>query len=168
MIKIVPINFEHIAEYHLALNIVAKEKKYLAWFKAPPIETTREFVKKNIENGVSQFVALYGTKVVGWCDICPSNKPAFAHAGTLGMALIPEYRGRGIGKKLLLAALKKAKANGIERVELLVYKSNDVAKTIYEKIGFKIEGIRQKSMKIDGKYYDDYIMSLFLDEIELF
>ncbi len=33
MIKIVPINFEHIAGYHLALDIVAKEKKYLAWFK---------------------------------------------------------------------------------------------------------------------------------------
>jgi len=84
------------------------------------------------------------------------------------MALLPEYRARGIGKKLLLTTLKKAKANGIERVELLVYKSNDVAKTMYEKIGFKIEGIRHKAMKIDGKYYDDCIMSLFLDEIELY
>lgn len=167
MIKIVPISLEHIKEYHTALDIVAKEKKYLAWSKAPPFETTQEFVKKNIENNISQFVVLDDKKVVGWCDVCPNNKPAYAHAGTLGMALLPDYRSRGIGRELLITTLRKAKANGLERVELLVYKSNVVAKTFYEKMGFKIEGLRCKSIKIDGCYEDDYIMALFLDELKL-
>lgn len=167
MIKIVPIGLEHIEEFHTALDIVAREKKYLAWFEAPEIETTREFVKENIENNLSQFIVLDNEKVVGWCDICPSNKAAYTHTGTLGMALLPDYRDRGIGRELLLTALIKAKANGLERVELLVFKSNEVAKIFYEKMGFKIEGLRSKSIKIDGHYEDDYIMALFLDEIKL-
>ena len=167
MIKIVPINLEHIKGYHTALDIVARERKYLAWSEAPPFKTTQEFVKQNIKNNISQFVVLDNEKVVGWCDVCPNNKPAYAHAGTLGMALLPDYRSRGIGRELLLTTLRKAKANGLERVELLVYKSNEVAKSFYEKMGFKIEGLRCKSIKIDGRYEDDYIMALLLNELEL-
>ena len=167
VVKIVPIGIEHVEGFHAALDLVAREKKYLAWFEAPPIETTRAFVLHNIENKVSQFVALDEDRVVGWCDICKSNRPAFAHTGTLGIGLIPEYRGRGIGRALLLTTLRDAKAQGLERVELAVYRSNHAAKSLYEKIGFKVEGLKRRSVKIDGHYDDDYIMALFFDEVEL-
>jgi hypothetical protein len=33
-------------------------------------------------------------EVVGWCDILPKSRPVHAHVGVLGVALLPEFRGR--------------------------------------------------------------------------
>lgn len=167
VVRVLPISTEHVVGFHAALDSVAREKKYLAWFQAPPVGSTREFVKQNIENDIPQFVALDGEKVVGWCDISLNvSRPVFSHVGTLGMGIISEYRGRGIGKELLLTALRKAKDIGLERIELEVYASNKAARALYEKLGFQVEGRKIKSAKIEGRYEDDFIMALFLDQID--
>ena len=51
---------------------------------------------------------------------------------------------------------------GIERVELTVYATNNQAIALYEKLGFKREGVKRKSVKIDSRYDDQIIMALFL------
>jgi len=42
---------------------------------------------------------------------------------------------------------------------LTVVCENDIAKHLYEKNGFEIEGIKKKSMYIDKKYVDEYYMA---------
>jgi RimJ/RimL family protein N-acetyltransferase len=166
-IKIVPIDESQVSGFHLALDIVAREKKFLAWLEAPPIESTRKYILNNIRNDHAQFVVLDKEKVVGWCDIIPADRPVLAHSGELGMALLPAYRGRGIGSDLLRTTLRKAKEKGLERVELAVYASNHAARALYKKIGFKEEGVKRRAAKIDGRYEDDCLMALFLAEVEL-
>jgi len=46
--EIVPISEEYIQSYHEALDRVAREKKYLSFFEAPPLEVSREFILDNI------------------------------------------------------------------------------------------------------------------------
>lgn len=36
---------------------------------------------------------------------------------------------------------------------------NTIAKHLYEKNGFKIEGIKKNAMIIDGKYVDEFFMA---------
>ena len=84
-IRVVPIAEQHIEGFHQCLDSVARERRYLGFLEAPPLESTRQFVQSNIASGVPQFVALDGERVVGWCDISPSRRQGFAHCGELGM-----------------------------------------------------------------------------------
>ena len=166
MVQIAAIREEHVEGFHSALDRVARERKYLNRFEAPPIQSTREFVLRNIREGVAQFVALDRGTVVGWCDVSPDRHPATAHSGYLGIGLLPEYRGQGIGRRLISAALRRAKENGLERVHLTVNSSNDRARSLYEKVGFRLEGVMRRAAKFDGRYEDELMMALLLDDID--
>jgi len=48
--QIVPIAEEHISGFRAAVDVVARESKYLAFLEAPPSEETRRFVRRNIEH----------------------------------------------------------------------------------------------------------------------
>lgn len=157
---ILPIAGEYIDSFHKALDTVARERKYLTLLEAPPLENARAFVLGMIAKGNPQFVALADGEVVGWCDISRHSFPSHAHAGNLGMGIIPAYRGRGIGRKLIETTLRAAFDAGIERVELSVHADNDRAIALYEKVGFVREGLARRSVRIDGCYKDTIHMAI--------
>ena len=160
-IDIIPISEEYIEGFHACLDSVAHERIYLAGVKAHPIDSTRKFVRNNIENNYPQYIAVDEGRVVGWCDIIPKRGIDFSHSGGLGMGVHKDYRGQGIGTRLLGATLDAAEKYGLERVELEVYTSNTRAIRLYEKRGFITEGVKKKARKLDGKYYDIQVMALF-------
>jgi len=53
-----------------------------------------------------------------------------------GMALIPEYRGRGLGTRLLALAEEQAGNKGFDRLSLIVFEQNDGAKRLYVRHGY--------------------------------
>ncbi|MES2935568.1 MAG: GNAT family N-acetyltransferase [Pseudomonadota bacterium] len=159
---VVPMTEAHIADFHQALDSVAREHDYLAFLEAPPLDNTRDFVLHNIEHGRPQFVALREGRVVGWCDIAASQRPVFTHAGTLGMGIVAPHRGRGLGRTLLEATIAKARATGIERIELTVREKNARAIALYEKMGFVHEGRHVNSVKIGQRYENHLSMALWL------
>ena len=59
----------------------------------------------------------------------------------LGIALLPEYRGRGFGRRLMMAALDAARARGYRHVSLTVHPLNP-AIAMYESCGFQKREIR--------------------------
>jgi ribosomal protein S18 acetylase RimI-like enzyme len=163
--QIVPIAEEHIASFHEALDVVARERKYLALLEAPPLERVSDFVLANIEQRHPQFVALDADAVVGWCDIIPHARAVYAHCGTMGMGILPQYRGQGLGRKLMEATIAAAFAFGMTRIELIVRRDNANAITLYESLGFEIEGLHRNAIFIDGRYEHQYSMALMnLDE----
>lgn len=162
-IQIIPIREEYIEGFHACFDAVARERTYLARVEAPPIDSVRAFVQRIIAGGVPQFVALEGDTVIGWCDVIPNSIEGFTHVGRLGMGVQKDYRGKGIGEKLARATIGKAKKKGLEKVVLSVFASNLAAIKLYEKIGFKVEGVKKKARKIDDNYDDMIEMALFLD-----
>lgn len=159
-IAILPIANEHIEGFHKALDTVAREREYLTMLEAFPLEDTRAFVLGMIAKGNPQFVALVGSDVVGWCDISRHTFPSHAHAGHLGMGIIPAYRGQGLGHRLIETTLQAARDAGFERVELSVHADNIRAVTLYEKVGFVREGLARRSVRIDGRYKDAIQMAI--------
>jgi RimJ/RimL family protein N-acetyltransferase len=157
---IVPIAAEHIESFHRALDIVARERKYLVLLEAPPLAQMREFVSNIIRNGDPQFVALAKGEVVGWCDIRRHFFPALAHRGTLGMGIIPAYRGRGLGLRLIQTTIEHARMAGFVRIEFDVRADNARAITLYEKVGFVREGTVRDAMFVDGEYLDAITMAM--------
>jgi ribosomal protein S18 acetylase RimI-like enzyme len=160
-IEIVPIAQDHIDGFHRALDIVARERRYLAFLEAPPIDTTRTFVLDNIKRGNLHFVAVSAkSEVVGWCDVTPLSRPSQAHRGVFGIGLLPQFRGRGIGTKLTRSALAAARAFGLHRVELTVREHNTGAIELYKKAGFAIEGVQRDASLVDGVYEDVICMAV--------
>lgn len=157
---VVPIAEEHIPGYHECVDRVAKERKYLAFLEALPLEKSRAFVLDNIARRNPHFVALADGRVVGWCDICRIERPVYAHGGVLGMGIVEEHRGKGLGAALIKAALDEARANGFTRVELTVYEGNDRAHALYRKFGFVEEGVKRNVVKFDGGYRDAICMAI--------
>jgi ribosomal protein S18 acetylase RimI-like enzyme len=98
--------------------------------------------------------------VVGWCDIVRNPHEGFRHVGRLGMGLLPDYRGRGLGRQLVARAVGAARQAGIERVELEVFASNERAIALYRAFGFVTEGVKRRARKLDGQYEDNVFMAL--------
>lgn len=162
---IVPVAEEHIRGYHEAVDRVARERRYLAFLEALPIEKSAAFVRENIAQGNPHVVALAGGEVVGWCDICPIPRPVYAHGGVLGMGIVEEHRGKGIGEALMRAALAEARRRGLTRVELTVRADNTRAIALYRRIGFVDEGVKRKAIRVDGRYVDVVCMALLFEDL---
>ena len=159
-VEIVPIAQGHIESFHRALDFVARERRYLAFLEAPPLESVRAFVLDNIRQGYPQLVAVSAGQVVGWCDVVPNPRQIYAHVGVLGIALLPEFRRQGIGGRLIGQTLDAAQVFGLRRVELTVRENNAVAIDLYKKFGFAIEGRQRNRILIDGAYESLILMGV--------
>ena len=65
MITIRSIREPEIGGFHLAVDTVCRERKYLATFEAHGLERTRSFVISNITEGHPQFVAEDDGRIIG-------------------------------------------------------------------------------------------------------
>ncbi|OUM03413.1 GNAT family N-acetyltransferase [Variovorax sp. JS1663] len=162
-VSIVPLAEPYFESLHRALDVVARERRFLAFLQAPPAELVFAFYRNVLEKGQCQFLAVAEGEVVGWCDILPVLGEARRHVGVLGIGLVAGARHQGVGRRLMEATIAKAWATGMTRIELIVRADNLNAKALYERLGFEMEGIRRKSFLIDGMYHDSYAMALLRD-----
>ncbi len=152
----------YFASFRDGLDAVAKERIYIEMIEAPPLAKVAEFQGGLIAKNGPVYYALDGETVVGWCDVFPLLNPRQAHRGGLGMGLLPAYRGKGLGSRLMQATLDHARRFGLEKIELTVYTTNVAAIALYRKFGFHEEGVVAKFRKLDGVYFDCLAMAKFL------
>ena len=77
----------------------------------------------------------------------------------------PKLRGRGYGETALRLILDYAFINlHMERVTIDHFMENNAAAGLYQKLGFKYEGIGRNACKKDGKYFDLHFMSMLRSE----
>lgn len=161
-----PITPGDVEGFRAALDAVARERRFLLFEEAPPLERMRAFVDSNITTGNPQFVALVDGNVVGWCDVLrETGRPSRRHCGSLGIGLLEAHRGRGLGRRLLEATLDAAILAGIARIELTVRSSNHNAIALYRSLGFVDEGRRHKAYLVDGIYGDSLAMAYLSPEL---
>jgi ribosomal protein S18 acetylase RimI-like enzyme len=159
--QVVPIERRHIAGFREVLDGVARERRYLAFLEAPPMTRIRRFVLDGLRAGISQYVAVDGERVVGWCDVTPKSHETLRHSGVLGMGVAASHRGLGVGSALLRATLDGAFARGLTRIELVVRADNEPAIALYRRHGFELEGRLRRYIVVDGAAFDALQMARF-------
>lgn len=130
--------------------------------KDTPIEVIAERLKSDHDSFV--LGVFDGEDLVGLTGIHRYKEgKKVAHKGVLwGVYLLPEYRGKGLAKTMLLSAIEKArKLPGLELLHLGVNPDNPPVVKLYESVGFQKWGFEKHALKIDGRYVDEDQMVLF-------
>ena len=87
-----------------------------------------------------------------------------SHVGKVGMMVHQDYQGMGIGKALMEALLELTDNwLGLSRLQLEVYPDNERAIGLYEKYGFRQEGVLRSFAFRDGRYVDTLVMGRLRD-----
>jgi len=77
----------------------------------------------------------------------------------------PIFRDKGLGTESLKLLIDFAfNTMNFLSLELKVFTNNKRAISCYEKLGFKKVGVRRKADFVDGKYLDDLVMDLLIEE----
>jgi ribosomal protein S18 acetylase RimI-like enzyme len=79
-----------------------------------------------------------------------------------GIAVAHAARGRGIGSLLLEAAAAEGKRRGARKLTLRVHSTNTVARRLYERHGYVLEGTHLREFVIEGHYVDKLDLAKFL------
>jgi ribosomal protein S18 acetylase RimI-like enzyme len=141
-----------------------REGRWLGTTNVKPLEEIRAFVLGSIEKGNPVVYAMKDQDLVGWCDISRVSMGTAQHTGLLGMGVLSQYRGQGIGSRLLAAALAAASKANMPRVELTVYTNNTAAIALYRKHGFVTEGEMRSFAIIQGEYVNGLKMGRIDEE----
>jgi ribosomal protein S18 acetylase RimI-like enzyme len=155
--QIVPLGRQHLAGFHRAVDRVAREGRYLAMLEAPPFARTRRLVLDSLKDGGVHLVALADEEVVGWCDLRLKAAVTLRHSAILGMGVVAEHRHRGLGRRLLVETM--ARARSLRRIELIVRADNTAAIALYRSCGFEVEGTCRSYLRHEGVEYDALLMA---------
>lgn len=113
------------------------------------------------ERGVT-LVADIGGDVAGLLGAARGDRPVTAHVADLGITVAERYRGQGVGRALMEGLEDWARARGVTRLVLGVYDTNDVARRLYDSLGYEVEGVERQSVKFADATHDTIRMAKFL------
>jgi GNAT superfamily N-acetyltransferase len=74
--------------------------------------------------------------------------------------LAPELRGRGLGRSLLAELLEEARAQGMQRLELMTFSALESAARLYREAGFQVVSERESTEFGPFVIFQDYELEL--------
>ncbi|MGH7123407.1 MAG: GNAT family N-acetyltransferase, partial [Stellaceae bacterium] len=103
-----------------------------------------------------------GGDLVGLATATGGAHPAKRAAVEIGIGVLATHQGLGIGTALMAGLEGWAREAGIHRLQLPVVTTNAPAIALYRKCGFAIEGTLSESVRVEGRYADQYMMAKLL------
>lgn len=131
--------------------------------RSTDINIAKNIIEKSVNGDNLVLVATDEENIIGFLSVQKGVPKRIKHTGYVVVGIREKYRGMGIGSKLFSELDIWAIENKITRLELSVICSNTIAKHLYEKNGFEVEGIKRNAMIIDDKYVDEFYMAKIYD-----
>lgn len=144
------------------MNQLDYETKYMLY---EPGERTKDlpqiksFIRDSVEGEDFLLVAETDHRLVGYISAQKGRLNRIAHSAYIVVGILMNYRSKGIGTEFFKRLNDWAEEKEVTRLELTVICENEVAKHLYANSGFQIEGIKRKSVCVDGEYLDEYYMA---------
>jgi RimJ/RimL family protein N-acetyltransferase len=104
--------------------------------------------------------AFDGAALIGTIGMSVDMRAKLRHQGlVVGMYVVPERTGEGIGRALLDALVARARAvSGLTGLVLTVTDGNAAALRLYERAGFALAGREPEAVRVAGVAHDKLIM----------
>lgn len=135
-------------------------------FEPDERKTTLDEVQKwinNISNSEKLILVVEDAEdIVGFLSTERGFANRIKHSAYIVVGILNSYQGKGLGTKLFEKMEEWARENKITRLELTVMTHNEGGVKLYEKMGFKKEGLKERSLLVDGKCVDEYYMAKLL------
>lgn len=145
------------------LRISAGETEFILRYPEECDRYTYEAEKALFErwlasDDVASLVCVVDGRVAGNCQITFSPHRKTRHRASIALALIRAFWGLGIGTAMIEEMIRIAKTKGyVERLELEMIEGNARARALYEKMGFRIAGVREDAVRLrDGTRAAEY------------
>ena len=105
-----------------------------------------------------------GAETMGMCKLIRQKHRDEHKLYVGGLAIHPDYFGKGFGRKMMVEIIDYCSKIGILRIELSVAVHNEKAIQLYENVGFTKEGILKKYtyLKSKNQFIDEILMSKLL------
>ena len=120
------------------MTIADYDAIYALWLNTPGMalnttDDSREGIEKYLKrNPNSCFVAEADCKIVGVIMAGHDGRRGFIHH----TAVLPEFRNQGIAKQLVEHAIAALDAEGIQKVGLVAFQTNEIGNGFWERVGF--------------------------------
>ena len=127
-------------------------------------ESFKPIMEDLIDRGVKYVYINDEGKTAGMFKLVPLTFRTDHIAYLGGLAVHPDFNGRGYGRHLIQEVLLLAKRVGFRRIELSVASINEKALKLYERAGFEREGVLRKytHLKKEDTFLDEIMMSCLL------
>ena len=128
--------------------------------KYTPEGEKKLFEQKNESSNEAMIMCVVDGKVVGNCEISFFKGMKTKHRASIGIALISEFWNQGIGTKMFEEMIRLAEnREDVLQIELEFVEGNARARHLYEKMGFRITGVRPNAIRLkDGTLLNEYTM----------
>ena len=144
------------------LRQLDSEQKFMM-YEPGERKTTADEMRAHIENMNKSGSLILAAEADGTIAGFLSAERGFAqrikHSAYIVVGVLKAYSNAGAGTRLFEELEKWALGSGITRLELSVMCHNEKAIKLYKKAGYEIEGVKVKSLLIDGLYIDEYYMA---------
>ncbi len=126
------------------------------------LERIHSIISPAVEGNNLLLVAEDNNEIVGYISAEKGELNRIKHTAYIVVGIRKDFQRKGIGSEFFKRLDLWAKEKVVTRLELTVMCPNIIAKHLYEKRGFVVEGIKKNSMLVDGKYVDEYYMAKYL------
>jgi phosphinothricin acetyltransferase len=102
--------------------------------------------------------------VVGWASLNVFNaRRTYEHVADLSLYVERDWRGRGVGRRLLEALVARAGELGYHKLVLAAFPWNEAGMRAYGRAGFREVGIYREQGRLDGRWVDTIVMEKILE-----
>lgn len=162
-VTIRPARQEDISGIIGVMKQVADERRYIvAEDVAKQLAGDSALMREDLENQ-RFFVGTVDDEVVAWCGVEQPSLEKLAHNAELTLGVLEEYRGSGIGSRLMERGLSWAEESGFHKVYNSVPATNSDGIQFLENHGWNTEAIRRDHYRIEGEFVDEVMMAVQLD-----
>lgn len=106
-----------------------------------------------------RLVAILNERVVGWAALSPvSGRCVYGGVAEISVYVGSEYRGMGIGNRLLNELMILSENKGIWTLQAGILAENKPSIRLHEKAGFRVVGVRERLGKLNGAWKDIVLM----------
>jgi ribosomal protein S18 acetylase RimI-like enzyme len=156
------------ALWRLRLTALESEPGAFAESAEEHRSTSTESYAERLRAAQDNFVlgAVAAGQLIGMVGFYREQRLKRRHKGGIwGMFVLPEYRGAGVARALLTAALDQVRSLGdIRYVQLSVTSSQPAARALYVSLGFRPVGVEPEALRTAaGGFVDEEHMSLRLE-----